>query len=70
MKYPELYAYLPFGAWYETIYVVFAVTATGVTSVTSSQPEAVSFVKSAVASNPPALVHKCPVCKPVFVVPL
>ena len=46
--------------------MVFAVTGTGVPSVTSCQPDDDSPVKVAVASSVPAVDQRCPTCVPVF----
>ena len=52
--------------WYEAIYVVPAAMLTGLAKLTCCQPLAVSFVKVAVASRVPELVHRFPMCVPVF----
>ncbi len=45
-------------------------TGTGTEKFTCCQPDAVSLVNVAVASNCPVEVQSSPVCVPVFVVPL
>ena len=49
---------------------MFAVIATGVLRLASCQPLAVSPVNAIVASSCPVVVHRWPVCVPVFVAPL
>src|SRR6478735_974454 len=52
------------------MYVVPAVTLTGVDSVALCQPVAVSFVNVTVASRVPVELHREPVCVPLFPAPL
>ena len=56
--------------WYDTTYVVPAVTATGDEKLTACQPDTVSFVNVAEASCVPVDDHNVPVCGPVFALDL
>ncbi len=59
-KYWLVAAYPPFGAKYETVYVVFLATATGCARFTVCQPDAVSPLNVTEASSAPVADHRCP----------
>jgi hypothetical protein len=70
VKYGRFTAYPPFGAWYDTTYVVLALMAIGVPKLASCHPLPVSLLNVTVPSSVPPFVHRCPVCVPVLLLPL
>ena len=66
LKYPGVTPYRPFGAKYDTTYVVFAVTAIGDANVACCQPEPDSFVNVTEPKFTPADDQRLPTCVPVF----